>query len=94
MTSPALAALAGGVRVPSARDQVFNDECLFSFDSPDSGRGLYVCMAKFVGLGEQYVRQYHQRTGNALFLHIKRTKVPKSEEELERQEKEQTEVTK
>ncbi len=38
-------------------------------------------MEKFVGLGRDHVEQYHRRTGNAAFLHIRRKKVPAKEEE-------------
>ena len=40
-----------------------------------------MCMEKFVGLGRDHVEQYHRRTGNAAFLHIRRKKVPAKEEE-------------
>ena len=47
----------------------------------DSPSGLFVCMEKFVGLGEDHVEQYHRRTGNSVFLNIRRKKVPLKEEE-------------
>jgi ubiquitin carboxyl-terminal hydrolase 5/13 len=34
-------------------------------------------MEKFLGLGKDFVERYHARTGNAIFLRIKRQKVPK-----------------
>ncbi len=77
------------MRIPNQHDKVYNEECLFSFDSPDSAEGLFVCMEKFVGLGRDHVEQYHRRTGNGIFLHIKRRKVPLREADKEKQQEEE-----
>lgn len=74
-----LAAFAGSVRIPSAGDRIFKDECFYSFDSPESKDGLYVCMEKFLGFGRKFVENYSQTSGRKVFLHMKRTKVPKEE---------------
>jgi ubiquitin carboxyl-terminal hydrolase 5/13 len=45
MDAPTLAAVRrhmGGLRVPTAADRVHKDECMLSFDSPESPDGLYV----------------------------------------------------
>lgn len=34
--------------------------------------GLYVCMSTFLGLGKKYVEWFYNKTGNAVFLHIRR----------------------
>eukprot|EP00227_Mantoniella_beaufortii_P012729 CAMPEP_0197579800 /NCGR_PEP_ID=MMETSP1326-20131121/3720_1 /TAXON_ID=1155430 /ORGANISM="Genus nov. species nov., Strain RCC2288" /LENGTH=630 /DNA_ID=CAMNT_0043143357 /DNA_START=223 /DNA_END=2111 /DNA_ORIENTATION=+ len=65
------------VRVPTAYEKVFKDECVFSFDSPFSPGGLYINLASFHGLGHDYLALDHERTGNALYLHQKCTKVLK-----------------
>ena len=36
--------------------------------------GLYICMKTFVGLGEKFVNKYFEKTGNAVFLHMRRIK--------------------
>ena len=33
-----------GLRMPSHSSKVFKDECVFSFDSPFSDTGNYICM--------------------------------------------------
>ena len=76
-TAAALAPFSDKVRIPTQHDAVFNEECLFSFDSPDTDDGLYICMEKFLGLGKEHVAAYHARTDNAIFVHRKRTKIPK-----------------
>ena len=70
-TASALAAFSDKVQIPTQHNSVFNEECLFSFDSPESPEGLYVCMEKFIGLGKEHVAAYHNRTSNAIFLHRK-----------------------
>jgi ubiquitin carboxyl-terminal hydrolase 5/13 len=39
-----------------------------------SETGLYVCMQSFLGFGRKYVEKYSLKTGNKIFLHLKRTK--------------------
>ena len=70
-TASALAAFSDKVQIPTQHNSVFNEECLFSFDGPESPDGLYVCMEKFIGLGKEHVAAYHNRTSNAIFLHRK-----------------------
>jgi ubiquitin carboxyl-terminal hydrolase 5/13 len=60
------------IRVPGTADKVFKDECLYSFDSPECPTGLYVCLNRFLGVGEKYLDKYSKRTDNFVFLHIKR----------------------
>ncbi|CAI9740629.1 ubiquitin carboxyl-terminal hydrolase 5-like [Octopus vulgaris] len=60
------------IKVPSTGDKVFKDECAYSFDTPESETGLYICMNTFLGLGKLYVEEHFKKTGNGVFLHIKR----------------------
>merc|ERR1719309_110693 len=62
------------VRVPGPGDKVYKDECLYSFDSPESETGLYICLSKFIGVGRPYLEKYHQRTGRQVFLHTRKVK--------------------
>ncbi|XP_052081738.1 ubiquitin carboxyl-terminal hydrolase 5-like [Mytilus californianus] len=68
------------IKAPFGGEKVFKDECAFSFDNPESETGLYVCMNRFIGLGKQFVEPYFRKTGNAVFLHIKRIRkeIPKA----------------
>lgn len=56
-------------RVPVPSDQVFKDECMFSFDTPLSKGGLYISLNTWQGFGKEYVSLDHTRTGNRLYLH-------------------------
>eukprot|EP00088_Acartia_fossae_P049859 TRINITY_DN5528_c0_g1_i1.p1 TRINITY_DN5528_c0_g1~~TRINITY_DN5528_c0_g1_i1.p1 ORF type:complete len:817 (-),score=299.72 TRINITY_DN5528_c0_g1_i1:195-2645(-) len=62
------------IRVPSQSDKVFKDECLYSFDSPECDTGVYVCLNRFLAIGEKCLEKYSKRTDNVVFLHVKRTK--------------------
>ncbi|XP_068142041.1 ubiquitin carboxyl-terminal hydrolase 5 [Drosophila tropicalis] len=59
---------------------IYKDECVYSYDNPETPTGLYVCLNSFLGFGEAYVRQYATKTGNCVFLHIKREKTLKERE--------------
>jgi len=56
---------------------IYKDECVYSYDNPETPTGLYVCLHSFLGFGESYVREYADKTGNQVFLHIQRVKTPK-----------------
>lgn len=38
---------------------------------------MYVCLNRFIGLGKDFVEQYTEITGNSVFLHLRRIKIPK-----------------
>lgn len=40
----------------------------------ESETGLFICLNTFLGWGKDYVLPYSQRTGNCVFLHLKRIK--------------------
>ncbi|KXZ42745.1 hypothetical protein GPECTOR_121g446 [Gonium pectorale] len=71
------------VRMPSYHDKVYKDECMFSYDSPESPGGLYVNLATFQGFGEEYVGLDVQRSGGGLYLHLKHKRVPLPKAEVE-----------
>nr|CAH0100310.1 unnamed protein product [Daphnia galeata] len=77
------------VRIPKAGDKVFKDECAFSFDTPESETGLYVCLNTFSGYGQDHVDHYVNKTGNKIFLHLKKIKklIPQDKNELEPEKK-------
>lgn len=62
------------IKVPSPTDKIYKEECVLSFDTPESDTGLFVCMNTFLGFGRKHVEHYYHKTGNAVFLHIKRLK--------------------
>uniref|UniRef100_A0A8C0XZI6 Ubiquitin carboxyl-terminal hydrolase n=1 Tax=Cyprinus carpio carpio TaxID=630221 RepID=A0A8C0XZI6_CYPCA len=69
------------IRVPRPGDRVHKDECAFSFASPESDGGLYVCMNSFLGFGSKYVERHHVKTGQRAYLHITRTRKTQKEDD-------------
>ncbi|XP_063383766.1 ubiquitin carboxyl-terminal hydrolase 5 [Cydia fagiglandana] len=69
------------IKIPAPGQLIYKDECVYSFDNPESETGLYVSLVSFLGFGRNYVEQYFQKTGNAVFLHIHREKIPVPEPE-------------
>uniref|UniRef100_A0AAY4BAL3 Ubiquitin carboxyl-terminal hydrolase n=1 Tax=Denticeps clupeoides TaxID=299321 RepID=A0AAY4BAL3_9TELE len=61
------------IRVPRTGDRVFRSECAFSYDSPESDGGLYVCMNTFLGFGREHVERHYRKTGQSVYMHLKRT---------------------
>lgn len=61
------------IRVPRSGDRVYKSECVFSFDSPESEGGLYVCMSTFLGFGREHVERHYRKTGQCVYMHLKRT---------------------
>nr|XP_033781358.1 ubiquitin carboxyl-terminal hydrolase 5 isoform X1 [Geotrypetes seraphini] len=72
--SEALLSVLSTIRVPKAGDRVHKDECAFSFHTPESDGGLYICMNTFLGFGKQYVEKHFQKTGQRVYLHLKKTR--------------------
>ncbi|KPI95696.1 Ubiquitin carboxyl-terminal hydrolase 5 [Papilio xuthus] len=70
------------IKIPAPQQIVYKDECVYSFDNPESETGLYVSLTSFLGFGRNYVEQYFQKTGNPVFLHIQREKTPIPEPEV------------
>ncbi|KAI1301360.1 Ubiquitin carboxyl-terminal hydrolase 5 [Halotydeus destructor] len=62
------------IRTPIMGEKIYKDECVFSFDTPESADGLYVCLKTFLGFGRAFVEMHHQRTSNAVYLHLRRIK--------------------
>ncbi|CAD0201188.1 unnamed protein product [Chrysodeixis includens] len=69
------------IKIPNPQQLIYKDECVYSFDNPESDTGLYVSLVSFLGFGRNYVEQYFQKTGNNVFLHLKREKKPIPEPE-------------
>ncbi|CAF1332154.1 unnamed protein product [Adineta steineri] len=65
------------VRIPGSNDIVYKDECIYSFDNPESENGLFICMSTFRGLGKDHVaRHCKANPGKNVFLHILRRRKP------------------
>ncbi|XP_073842535.1 ubiquitin specific protease 5 [Musca autumnalis] len=64
------------IKVPCGNEAIYKDECVYSYDNPESPTGLYVSLTSFLGFGEEYAVKYAEKTGNCVFLHIRREKIP------------------
>eukprot|EP00755_Sulcionema_specki_P034796 Sspe_Gene.103641::Locus_79475_Transcript_1_1_Confidence_1.000_Length_2558::g.103641::m.103641/K11836/USP5_13, UBP14; ubiquitin carboxyl-terminal hydrolase 5/13 len=73
--------MKNGVKVPSAHDRVYREECMTCFDTPYLDRGLYVSLATWQGLCAESVKKDAAKTGNTLYLYQRWTKVLKPEAE-------------
>ncbi|XP_017890085.1 ubiquitin carboxyl-terminal hydrolase 5 [Ceratina calcarata] len=60
------------IRIPQKTDKIYKDECVYSFDTPDTPTGLYINLTTFLGLGRDHVMNYYDSTQNPVFLHVKR----------------------
>ncbi|KAM7160862.1 ubiquitin carboxyl-terminal hydrolase 13 [Macrochelys suwanniensis] len=65
------------IRVPKSGDRVYKTECAFSYESPDSEGGLYVCMNTFLGFGREHVERHYRKTGQCVYMHLKRHVIEK-----------------
>ncbi|XP_055600929.1 ubiquitin carboxyl-terminal hydrolase 5 [Uranotaenia lowii] len=77
----------GQIKVPCANDNVYKEECVYSFDNPESPTGLFISLTSFLGFGEEYAKAYAAKTGNKVFLHLKRDKIEIPEQPQEGPEK-------
>lgn len=78
MTEAALQAVRaamGSVRVATASNKVYKDECVFSFASALSEGGLYINLQTFQAVGEKFLELDSHRSGCTLYLHKKQREV-------------------
>uniref|UniRef100_A0A061RBY0 Ubiquitin carboxyl-terminal hydrolase n=1 Tax=Tetraselmis sp. GSL018 TaxID=582737 RepID=A0A061RBY0_9CHLO len=73
----------GSVRTPGHHDKVYKEECMYSFDTPESPGGLYISLSTFQAFSDEFVELDHRRTGNCLYLNEQNIKLPLSPEEAE-----------
>ncbi|CAG9761371.1 unnamed protein product [Ceutorhynchus assimilis] len=60
------------IKIPYQQDKVHKDECVYSFDNPETETGLYVSLTSFIGLGKDHIERHFQKTGEAVYLHLRR----------------------
>ena len=58
-------------RIATINDKVYKDECVYSFDTPESQTGLFVCLSTFIGVSHDLLPVHFAKTGSHLYLHIK-----------------------
>ncbi|ESP01113.1 hypothetical protein LOTGIDRAFT_238331 [Lottia gigantea] len=76
----------GKIKCPLGGEKVYKDECAYSFDNPESENGLYICMNTFLGLGKSHVERHWKKTGNQVYLNLKRRRIeiPKDDQPPEK----------
>lgn len=62
------------VRIPEPTNRVYKQECCLSFDTPMSEGGLFIDMFTFLAFGKDYVGWNFEKTGNSVYLHLKKTR--------------------
>ncbi|CAL0299025.1 unnamed protein product [Lupinus luteus] len=62
------------VRIPEPTNRIYKQECCISFQTPRSEGGLFIDMFNFLAFGKECVSWNFEKTGNAVYLHIKQTK--------------------
>eukprot|EP00392_Amoebophrya_sp_AT5.2_P008980 g9008.t1 len=74
------------VKVPTAGNKVYKDECCYSFDSPFSPSGLFVNLQTWFSCGERFLATDSVRSNsNLLYLKLKYTKVYREQAEKEKE---------
>lgn len=58
-------------RIATANDKIYKDECVYSYESPESPNGLYVCLKTFIGVGHEFLPIHFAKSDSHLYLHIK-----------------------
>lgn len=56
------------VRIPGTHDRVYKSECMFSFDTPESPRGLFTSLTTWQSFGADFVMNDFERNKNHLYL--------------------------
>lgn len=62
------------IKVVQPGDKVFKDECVCSFDTPESKHGLYICMKNFEAVGHDFLEYHYKRHKTCVYLNHKTLK--------------------
>ncbi|CAD7953089.1 unnamed protein product [Amoebophrya sp. A25] len=75
------------IKVPTAGNKVYKDECVFTFDNPYSPTGVFVNLSTWQCVGERFLPIDSGRSSdNILYLKLRYTKVYKSEAEKDEEQ--------
>lgn len=67
------------VKVPESFNRIYK-ECCISFDTPKLEGGILIDLNSFLAFGKVSVFWNYKKSGNPVYLHIKSTKKPVSED--------------
>lgn len=62
------------IDIVQAGDKIFKDECVFSFDTPESDSGIYICMKNFEAVGADFLTYHYNKHKYSVYLNHKRLK--------------------
>jgi len=62
------------IKIVGPSDRVHKNECICSFDTPESEEGLFICMKTFEAVSATFLDYYFDRYGHAVYLNHKRLK--------------------
>lgn len=65
------------IRFPDASTEIYKEECVLSFDDPESELGIFLNLSTFTSFGAEFIARDFEKTGNGLYLQIKWKRVPK-----------------
>ena len=71
------------LRLPKDTDNIYKDECIYSFDTPFSDDGLFVNLSTFNGVGVDYLNFDFSRCNCKLYLNLKWTQTPKDTKDID-----------
>ena len=58
-------------RLATVNDRVYKDQCVYTYETPFSPDGLYVCLNRFIGVARSMIPIYFDKTKSHLYLRIK-----------------------
>ncbi|CAF1076166.1 unnamed protein product, partial [Brachionus calyciflorus] len=73
-------------RIANQNDKVYKDECVYTFDTPETHDGLFICLKTFIGIGKPSLSLHYEKTQSHLYLHLRtiRREVESESEEPEK----------
>lgn len=79
--------LAETLKKPTKGNNIWKEECAFSFATPFSKNGLFLNLQTFQSFSEAFIGLDHDRTGNTLYLNMRFEKIKKKIEQTAEPEK-------
>ncbi len=63
---------SGEAKQATANDKVYKDECVYTYDTPESENGgVYVCLNTFIGVSKSCLPIHFAKTRSHLYLNIR-----------------------
>lgn len=82
------------VKIASASDKVYKDECVYTYDTPESENGIFVCLKSFIGVSKSALPLHFQKTQSHLYLKMKTFRREKLDESSQNDEPEKKKPSK